>query len=536
MHIRTLGLQTRIICLVIFIVAFVLFLSSYLDSKLSEQAFEKDLRDQTVSLAQELATGIGVQQIIGAPEVLQQEIEAFNRLRRDLQGLEVFLASPQGPVLAASTPGSSPVVPMPEAWERILEGHVLTSLERSQGTRIWKVTAPIMLQGSIVGAIQVRSSLESTDRLAARERRQSLSIMTAASVFIVAGLGWYLQHHVNQPIQTLVQTMAQAEAGDLGAAAQIARHDELGRLAASFNRMLRKIQQVYEDNVGLMTRIENFNRELQAEVERATHELAVRHEDLRQAHSQFFELQRQLSRTERLAMAGQWAAMMAHDVSTPLNAISGHVQLLLQRNDLDAEATDRLKIIEVQIARVVEVLQALLTASAPAELALKPIDTKPLVQALLNLLAPVFSRQQVTASTAFASDLPAITGDATQLQQVLLNCLMNAFDAMPNGGILHIATERGMPRYPSAIAGHRPQPVAGDDIVISITDTGMGIAAADLQRIFEPFFTTKAHGMGTGLGLSICQRIVKAHGGHIELESQVGTGTTVRIMLPPMKE
>ena len=83
-------------------------------------------------------------------------------------------------------------------------------------------------------------------------------------------------------------------------------------------------------------------------------------------------------------------------MSTPLNAISGHVQLLLQRNDLDAEATDRLKIIEVQIARVVEVLQTLLTASAPAELALKPIDTNQLVQALLNLLAPVLSRQQVT--------------------------------------------------------------------------------------------------------------------------------------------
>ena len=113
--------------------------------------------------------------------------------------------------------------------------------------------------------------------------------------------------------------MAQAEAGDLGAAAQIARRDELGRLAASFNRMRRKIQQGYEDKVGLMARIEYFSRELQAEVERATHELAARHEELRQAHTQFFELQRQLSRTERLAMGGQWAAMMAHDLSTPLS-------------------------------------------------------------------------------------------------------------------------------------------------------------------------------------------------------------------------
>ena len=111
-------------------------------------------------------------------------------------------------------------MPGPEVWDSILEGRVSTALERFQGTRIWKVTAPILLQGNVVGAIQVRSSLETADRLAARERRQSLSLMTAASVFIVAGLGWYLQHHVSQPIQTLVQTMAQAEAGDLGAAAR----------------------------------------------------------------------------------------------------------------------------------------------------------------------------------------------------------------------------------------------------------------------------------------------------------------------------
>jgi two-component system, NtrC family, sensor kinase len=545
MPIRALGLQSKIICLVILMVACVLFLSSYLDSKLSEQAFEKDLRDQSVNLAQELAAGIAVQQILGAPDVLNKEIETFQRLRRHLLGLEVFLSGPQGPVLAASTLGSSRSVPEPEVWDEIREGRVSTSMERFQKTRIWKVTAPIRLQQEIVGAIRVRSSLANAQRLAARERRQSFAIMTAASVFIIAGLGWYLQHHVSQPIQTLVQTMAQAEAGDLGAAVQIARHDELGRLAASFNRMLRKIHQGYEDKVKLMARIENFNRELQAEVERATHELAARHEELRQAHTQFFELQRQLNRTERLAMAGQWAAMMAHDVSSPLNAISGHAQLLLQRSDLDAEVTDRLKIIEVQIARVVEVLQTLLTASAPAELTLKPIDPNQLVQGLLNLLAPVLSRKQVTPSTVLAADLPAIIGDAAQLQQVLLNCLVNALDAMPNGGSLRITTQWGTERYRSEVddqtrctivVGQRPERTGCDYIAIAISDTGMGIATEDLQHIFEPFFTTKMRGTGTGLGLSICKRIVKAHGGHIEVESRVGTGTTLRIMLPPMRE
>jgi two-component system, NtrC family, sensor kinase len=338
--------------------------------------------------------------------------------------------------------------------------------------------------------------------------------------------------------------MAQAEAGDLGVAARIARHDELGRLAASFNRMLRKIQQGYEDKVELMTRIENFNRELQAEVERATAELAARHEELRQAHAQFFELQRQLNRTERLAMAGQLAAMMAHDVSTPLNAISGHAQLLLQKGDLDAETIDRLRIIEAQIARVVEVLQTLLTASAPAEPMFKPVDPNPLVQGLLNLIAPVLARKQITVSTAFASDLPAICGDAAQLQQVLLNCLVNALDAMPNGGILRVETARvshrsearGDPGRLVRVTGHHSSGSDSDRLAICISDTGVGIAAEDLERIFEPFFTTKPNSTGTGLGLSICRRVVAAHRGQIEVESRVGAGTTFRIVLPVMKE
>src|SRR5919108_2020735 len=197
MPIRTLGLQTRIICLVILIVACVLLLSSFLDSKLSEQAFEKDLRDQTVNLAQELAAGVAVQQIIGAPDILNKEIETFQRLRKHLLSLEVFLSGPQGPILAASTPGSSRSVPEPEVWDEIREGRVSTSMENVQEPRIWKVTAPIQVQEEIVGAIRVRSSLENARRLAARERRQSFSIMTAACVFIVAGLGLYLQHHVS---------------------------------------------------------------------------------------------------------------------------------------------------------------------------------------------------------------------------------------------------------------------------------------------------------------------------------------------------
>jgi signal transduction histidine kinase len=525
-------------------VALVLFLSSYLDSKLSEKAFVNDQRDQTISLARALTASIGSQNLLDTPEWLRKELDGFQGMHRHLQSVDVFRVTRQDRTLTTSIYGNTDVGPTPETWSRVRQGQLVTFLDRGQKPRAWEVTAPIRLNGQIVGAIRLRSSLEEADRLAARERRQSLAIMSVASLLIVGVLGSYVQRHVNQPIHALVETMALAEGGDLGAEANVTRGDELGRLSASFNRMLRRIQQGYDEKIQLLARIENFNRELQAEVERATDELAARHEELRQAHAQFFEVQRQLSRAERLAMVGQLAAMLAHEVSTPLNAISGHAQLLLQRGDLDDEAIEGLKIIEAQIARVVEVLQMPLTASAPADPVFAPVDASQLVRGLLALIAPVLSRNQVMVSTAFGPNLPPVCGDAAQLQQVVLNCLVNAIDAMPNGGRLHLATDvanraemgESQDAYPVTMAVGYERPDAGDDYVaISITDSGVGIPPEDLKRIFEPFFTTKTLGKGTGLGLSICHRIVRAHGGWILVESRVGAGTSVRIILPPMK-
>jgi signal transduction histidine kinase len=308
--------------------------------------------------------------------------------------------------------------------------------------------------------------------------------------------------------------------------------------------MLNRIKESYEENIRLLARIENFNRELQGEVERATVELAARHEELRQAHAMLFEVQRQLNRTERLAMVGQLAAMVAHDVSTPLSSISGHAQLLLQRGDLDGEAVERLKLIEAQIARVVEILHTLLTASSAAEPVFKPVDVNQLVKGLLDLMSPVLSRKGVEAVTTLDSNLPPVIGDTAQLQEVLLNCIVNALDAMPNGGSLRLTTRRAPSVGRTAVGDHPPWPADLDDrapsrdddhVAIAVTDTGAGIPPEHLNDIFEPFFTTKEIGKGTGLGLSICRRIVKAHRGRIEVESQVGVGTTFGIILPALK-
>ena len=535
MRMRSLSLQTRIISLVILIVGAVLALSTYLDVKLSEKTLEEGLKERAVSLAQELAATIGTRGELEEPEVLRSEMQEIKRVRKAIDSIGVFAFTSKGRALIASTGGVIEQGTGQVEWATVREGRLTASLEKVRGQRQWNVAAPIRLGGEIVGAIVVKFSLEIADRLAAKERRQSFFIMVVASVLIGGFLGWYLQQNISKPIQVLVGTMARAETGDLGAEATLGRDDELGRLAEGFNRMLRRIQGSYEENVKLLARIENFNRELQSEVERATRELAARNEELRRANAMLFDVQRQLNRTERLAMAGQLAAMVAHEIGNPLHSISGHVQLLLQDGQLDGDAADRLKIIEAQIARVVEILQSLLTPSSPVEPVFKPVEISQLMEGLLDLMAPVLSRKGVAVSTTFDPDLPSVLGDPGQLQQVFLNLVANAVDAMPDGGSLRIMTRRASGDQSLSDGGQvESRAVDGDAgfVELCVADTGKGIPPQYVDRVFEPFFTTKDIGKGTGLGLAICRRLVEAHGGMIQVASRVGVGTSFSVVLP----
>jgi signal transduction histidine kinase len=533
--VETRSLQARIVSLVVLIVAIVLFCSTYLDLKLSQTTFEGEMKERAVSLAQELAASIGTRGELEDSKTLGREMEEIRKVQQTIERLEVFALGAGGPVLVASVGGVPGPMVGPPQWAAVRKGRAVAFLERHGSQRLWAVIAPIRFGEEIGGAVGVKFSLASADRHAAKERRQSLVIMVVASLLIIGFLGWYLQRNVNRPIQALMATIAQAEAGDLAASAQLHRDDELGRLAAGLNRMLRKVRDGHEENMALLGRIAHFNEALQAEVETATRELAARNEELRQAQAMLFEVQRQLSQTERLVMAGQLAAMMAHEIGTPLHSISGHVQLLLEEGRVDEAQRHRLKIIDSQIGRVVDILQSLLAASAPAEVVYAPVEVNQVVRGLLDLMAPILARRGVAVSSVLAADLPPVIGDAGQLQQALLNIVANAMDAMPAGGALQVSSRRvPAPRGRLPGEGHPSGPVGRPVgwVEVNVADTGSGIEPAHIDRIFEPFFTTKGLGKGTGLGLAICQRIVKAHGGRVEVTSRLGAGTTVSVVLP----
>jgi len=226
-------------------------------------------------------------------------------------------------------------------------------------------------------------------------------------------------------------------------------------------------------------------------------------------------LEDQIVENDKLSSMGLLAAGVAHEVNTPLAVISSYSQLL--RKQLDP-ADDRLammdKIIK-QTFRASEIVNNLLSFSRTSPTELVELDLHQVLNDTLSLLAHQLNSARITVDKDFASDIPMAFGNAGKLQQVFLNLLLNARDAMPGGGTLKVRTTSSDGR-----------------IQVRITDTGVGISSEHLKRIYDPFFTTKEVGKGTGLGLSVSYGIVQEHGGNIEVRSVPGKGTTFRLELP----
>ncbi len=225
--------------------------------------------------------------------------------------------------------------------------------------------------------------------------------------------------------------------------------------------------------------------------------------------------EQEMQRADRLAIVGQLASGLAHEIGTPLNIIGGNAELL--RMELRARQCDTGEVDAIiqHVDRITRLIQQLLTFARAKEQPLATLAVhEPLANAL-SLLETRFSHQGITVILEVSSDLPCIRGRAEQLEQVFLNVLVNAWHAMPGGGTLTIA------------AG-----VTTDQKVrLSFGDTGTGIPAEVVARVFEPFYTTKGE-HGTGLGLAICKQIIDSHQGTIALESTPGVGTRIIVELP----
>ena len=223
----------------------------------------------------------------------------------------------------------------------------------------------------------------------------------------------------------------------------------------------------------------------------------------------------QMGRSEQLAVVGRLAAGVAHEINNPLTGVLAFADLLRQKDNMDAQDREDLELIIRETKRAREIVKGLLDFARETPQAKTQLNINDVVRQTTKLLGKREAFQNVYLVEDLTEPLPAIHADKSQLQQVLANLLLNACEAMPDGGTLMVSTS-----------------LVGDQIVIKVADTGCGIPQEHLDKIFEPFFTTKPVGKGTGLGLSITLGIVEQHGGTLQVESSVGKGTTFTVTLP----
>lgn len=227
------------------------------------------------------------------------------------------------------------------------------------------------------------------------------------------------------------------------------------------------------------------------------------------------ELETQLQLREKMASLGLLAAGVAHEVNTPLTGISSFTQMLLDQTDASDPKAKLLDKIERQTERASKIVNNLLNFSRQGRGVFVPVKLNDVIRDVLSLLEHQLTQSRIKVRLELADELPEVMGDENKLQQVFLNLILNAEDALPAGGWLTMTTRRH-----------------GNEVIATIADTGQGISQEDIKRIYDPFFTNKRAGStGTGLGLAITYGIIQEHSGHIQVESSLGKGTSFSVRL-----
>ncbi|MCI1280685.1 MAG: ATP-binding protein [Nitrospira sp.] len=272
--------------------------------------------------------------------------------------------------------------------------------------------------------------------------------------------------------------------------------------------------------------------ERKAREEAARAALATQTEHLLRANTQLVEIKDKLARSERLAAVGQLVASVAHEVGTPLHSIAWHVEALAEEPGVTPAMQKRIAIVDEQLNRVVRIIQDLLSSTRQRKPEPTWYPAERLIEPVVALMEPGYHAKDVVLQTAVTPAL-LVWADAEKIHQVLVNLLTNSLAATGAGGRVTVTVSL---RQASADERDRATCTGRSDIrtvaMLVVSDSGCGMPQEDVDRVFQPFFTTKAVGKGTGLGLFLSHEAVSAHGGSLTLASEVGTGTTVTVVLP----
>ena len=360
----------------------------------------------------------------------------------------------------------------------------------------------------ILGVLDTNLSLAKADVQVAESSRRMIAY-TGCALLLIALLSWFFVWQVvGRPVKALERGTEHLAAGDLGYQIEVQSEDEIGELASSFNGMSRQLQSEHNENIA-------WTHTLEERVEQKTKELKRAHE-----HA---------LHTEKMASIGKMAAVLAHEINNPLSGILTYAKLLRKWTDREEmpgddngrarrqEIRDSLDLIASESRRCGDLVKNLLTFSRTTPMNLEPANLNQVVDRSLHLVQHQLDLAGIQVQLELDPDLPQVRCDRAQIEQVLLALVMNALDALPQGGNLWITTSFSREHL---------------HVRFVVRDDGSGIPAEILPRIFEPFLTTKETGRGVGLGLAISHSILERHNGTIEVQSEAGRGTTFTVTLP----
>ena len=283
-------------------------------------------------------------------------------------------------------------------------------------------------------AVAVTVGLESLAQARTHELRVALGFAAPTIVLVTILVHLTVRRLVGRPLNAILGVMNATAEGDLRARTTMTRRDELGLIAGGLNEML--------------DQLERFNRSLHDRIEEATRDLSLRNTQLAASQNELFALRESLAHAERVAALGQVAANVAHEAGTPLNLVSGYVQMIRDDPETDERVRSRLRTVDAQIQQVTRVLRTMLDhARRPSAFTL--VAVADIIERVREVAQPQLSRSHIRLDVSVDEDLPAVRADATQLEMALLNLVTNALDAMPGGGTLSIAA-RGRPGRQSA--------------------------------------------------------------------------------------
>lgn len=396
------------------------------------------------------------------PESLTRAANLIKGTRPNITSVRIWQLSQGDFVEKAVASGSAPATPIPEDIKDALR-RGLINIPPSSEHSLYRVFADIFENGRATGAVEIVQQFDSIGTVAFRYLKSVIWMFLVAIALILVGTYF----------------------------------------------LFRQLQ--------LTTRLETEQGILRERVREATIELEKRNQQLQETNLELWRTNRRMNELGRLAAAGQTAAHFAHEVGTPLNLISGHVQLLksdLERDPRDAES--RIRTISAQIERIERIVRRMLDKTR-FETELAPLDLNSVLRKLCDAMSPAFDKRNIRLVETFADNLPLMAGSSDRLQQLFLNLINNSLDAMPEGGEIQIHT------------GLEGKSGKSQRIHVDFIDTGMGMTPEVMSHIFDPLYTTKDRGHGTGLGLVIVSQIVAEHGGRVEVESELGKGTRFRL-------